>query len=126
AFTVPTLLPEQPRPFAFGKTTRSRISGWAQKAVGDRKVRKKKLGATTRLLALYAVAHTRPDGRLGRAEDGGLHLDKTAAFCTLPPEEVTEHAQLLITADWLTEANTAGGRLRGQLAERVLPLGGLL
>ncbi len=124
--TVPTLLPEQPRPFTFGKTTCARISGWAQKVVGDRKIRKKKLGATTRLLALYAAAHARPDGRLGRAEDGGLHLDQAAAFTALPPEEVAEHAGLLITADWLAEADTAGDRLRGQLAERVLPLGGLL
>ncbi|MET7718838.1 hypothetical protein [Streptomyces sp. NPDC005407] len=124
--TVPTLLPDQPRPFAFGKTTRSRISGWAQKAVGDRKLRKKKLLPATRLLALYTAAHTRPDGRLGHAEDGGIDLDKAAAFCTLPPEEIIEHAELLIAADWLTEADTADGRLRGQLAERVLPLGGLL
>ncbi|WP_372411976.1 hypothetical protein [Streptomyces luteireticuli] len=36
--TVPTLLPGQPLPFAFGKTTRARISGWAQKVVGDRKI----------------------------------------------------------------------------------------
>ncbi|MEW2395941.1 hypothetical protein [Streptomyces sp. NPDC046862] len=126
AFTVPTLLPEQPRLFAFGKTTRSKISGWAQKAVGDRKIRKKKLGATTRLLALYTAAHTRPDGRLGSAEDGGLHLDQVAAFCALPPDQVAEHAGLLVTADWLAEADTAGERLRGQLTERVLPLGGLL
>ncbi|MGW5665255.1 hypothetical protein ACWEWG_35200 [Streptomyces sp. NPDC003758] len=126
AFTVPTLLPEQPRPFAFGKTSRSRISGWAQKVVGDRKIRKKKLGASTRLLALYTAAHTRPDGRLGRAEDGGLHLGKAAALCNLPPGQVAEHAELLIAADWLTEADTAGGTLRGQLTERVLPLAGLL
>ncbi|WP_342778231.1 hypothetical protein [Streptomyces botrytidirepellens] len=126
AITVPTLLPEQPRPFAFGKATRSRISGWAQKTVGDRKLRKKRLAAATRLLALYTAAHTRPDGRLGRPEDGGLHLDKTAAFCALPPEDVIKHAELLITSGWLTEADTAGGKLRGQLTERVLPLGGLL
>lgn len=125
-FTVPALLPEQPRPFTFGKTTRSRISGWAQKAVGDRKIRKKKLGAATRLLALYTAAHTRPDGRLGLPEDGGLPLDRAAAFCALPPDQVAEHAGLLTAADWLTEADTTGGKLRGQLTERVLPLGGLL
>ncbi|MBT2509472.1 hypothetical protein J7I98_27080 [Streptomyces sp. ISL-98] len=124
--TVPTLLPDQPRPFGFGKTTRSRISGWAQKAVGDRKLRKKKLLPATRLLALYTAAHTRPDGRLGRAEDGGIDLDQAAAFCTLPPEEIPEHAELLIAADWLAEADTAAGRLRGRLTERVWPLGGLL
>jgi hypothetical protein len=128
AITVPTLLPEQPRPFVIGKTNRSRVSGWAQKVVGDRKIRKKKLGATTRLLALYTAAHTRPDGRLGRAEDGGLHLDQAAAFCTLPTDQVAEHAELLVAADWLTETetDTAGERLRGQLAERILALGGLL
>ncbi|WP_175409892.1 hypothetical protein [Streptomyces sp. TRM64462] len=126
AFTVPTLLPERPRPFAFGKTTRSRISGWAQKTVGDRKIRKKKAGAATRLLALYTAAHTRPDGRLGRAEDDGLRLDAVAAFCALPPERVAEHIELLVAADWLTDADTAGEWLRGRLTERVLPLSGLL
>ncbi len=126
ALTVPALLPEQPRSFTFGKTTRARISGWAQKVVGDRKIRKKKATAATRLLALYTAAHTRPDGRLGPAEDSGLPLDQVAAFCALPPEEVAEHAELLVAADWLTETDTAGGRLRGQLTERVLPLSGLL
>ncbi|MFH9424316.1 hypothetical protein [Streptomyces sp. NPDC017529] len=123
AFTVPALLPGQPRPFAFGKVARSRISGWAQKVLGDRKIRKKKLGAPTRLLALYTAAHTRPDGRLGRAEDGGLDLDLAAAFCTLRADQVPEHAALLVTADWLTEADTTTGCLRGRLAERVWPLG---
>ncbi|MCQ8772086.1 hypothetical protein [Streptomyces telluris] len=126
AVTVPTLLPGQPRPFAFGKTTRARISGWAQKVVGDRKIRKKKATSATRLLALYTAAHTRPAGHLGRAEDDGLHLDPAAAFCTLPPDQIAEHAALLIAADWLTEAGTAEGRLRGRLTERILPLGGLL
>ncbi|GAA0300964.1 hypothetical protein ACKI1I_28745 [Streptomyces turgidiscabies] len=126
AITVPTLLPEQIRPFAFGKTTRAKLSGWAQKIVGDRKIRKKKLGAATRLLALYAAAHTRPDGRLGNTEDDGIHLDQAAAFTALSPEQVAEHAQLLVTADWFTEADTDHGMLRGRLAERVLPLGGLL
>ncbi|GAA2390262.1 hypothetical protein GCM10010420_12470 [Streptomyces glaucosporus] len=126
AFTVPTLLPEQSRPFAFGKTTRSRISGWAQKAVGDRKLRKRKLGAATRLLALYTAAHARPDGCLGHLEDGGLRLDAVAAFTALPSDHIAEHAELLVTADWLAEAGTAQGVLRGRLTERVLPLGGLL
>lgn len=124
--TVPALLPEQPRPFDFGKTTRARISGWAQKVVGDRKIRKKKLGAAARLLALYTAAHTRPDGRLGRIEDGGLNLKEVAVFCALPSDQVIEHAELLITADWLTEADTDGGKLSGQLTERILLLGGLL
>ncbi len=125
-FTVPTLLPEQPRPFAFGKATRSRISGWAQKVVGDRKIRKKKLGAATRLLALYTAAHARSDGHLGHLEDGGLPLDEIAAFAALPPDHITEHAELLVTAGWLAEADASGETLRGRLTERILPLGGLL
>ncbi|MEU5127910.1 hypothetical protein [Streptomyces mobaraensis] len=126
AVTVPALLPDRPRPFDFGKTTRARISGWAQKVVGDRKLRKKKATAVTRLLALYTVAHTRPDGRLGRAEDDGLALDQVAAFCSLPPDRIGEHTERLLAADWLTEADTTGDRLRGQLAERALPLSGML
>ncbi|WP_329126398.1 hypothetical protein [Streptomyces sp. NBC_01465] len=124
--TVPLLLPGSPTELSIGKTNRARISGWAQKVVGDRKIRKKKLGAATRLLALYTAVHTRPDGRLGTAEDNGLPLDAVAAFCTLPPAEVGEHADLLIAADWLAEADVDGDKLRGQLAERSLPLGGLL
>ncbi len=126
AVTIPSLLPTQSGPLSFGKTTRSRISGWAQKAVDDRKIRKKKLGATTRLLALYTAAHSRPVGFLGRAEDGGLGPEQVAAFCTLSPDQVAEHAELLVTADWLAEADTAHGMLRGRLTERVLPLSGLL
>ncbi|WP_236573214.1 hypothetical protein [Streptomyces sp. GS7] len=53
-------------------------------------------------------------------------MDQVAAFCTLPPEQVAEHAELLIAADWLAEADTTGDRLRGQLTERILPLSGLL
>ncbi|MBO8202718.1 hypothetical protein JW613_31245 [Streptomyces smyrnaeus] len=124
--TVPSLLPDRPRPFTFGKTTRSRISGWAQKAAGDRKIRKKKLSTATRLLALYTAAHARPDGHLGHAGHGGLRLDQAAAFCALPPKAITEHAELLTAAEWLTEADTSQGTLRGRLAERVLPLGGRL
>ncbi|MFE5257042.1 hypothetical protein [Streptomyces coelicoflavus] len=125
--TVPTLIPTQPRPFFFGKVTRARLSGWAQKVVGDRKLRKKKAAAATRLLAVYTAAHSRPDGCLGGTdEDAGLALDTVASFCALRPEEVAEHAGLLVAAGWLAEeADTTDGRLRARLAERVLPLSGL-
>ncbi|MEG3629386.1 hypothetical protein [Streptomyces poriticola] len=125
--TVPSLLPAGPRPFPFGKVTRARLSGWAQKAVGDRRLRKKKPGAATRLLAVYTAAHSRPDGRLGSPEDDdGLGLDAVASFCALRPEDVAAHTERLVGADWLAEAGTDGGRLRGRLAERVLTLSGLL
>ncbi|MFJ7229473.1 hypothetical protein ACIQVF_07945 [Streptomyces tendae] len=126
--TVPSLLADAPRPFAFGKVTRARLSGWAQKVVGDRKLRKKKAGAATRLLAVYTAAYSRPGGCLGGVgEDAGLALDEVAQFCGLRPEEVAEHAGLLAAAGWLAqEADTTDGRLRARLAERVLPLSGLL
>ncbi|MET9183000.1 hypothetical protein ABZX88_33055 [Kitasatospora aureofaciens] len=124
--TVPSLLPRAPYPFTFGKSTRPKLSGWAQKAVGDRKLRKKKAGAATRLLALYTAAHTRPDGHLGHPEDGGIPLQAAAAFCAVPVEEISEHAGQLVATEWLTEADTADTLLRGRLAARVWPLGGLL
>ncbi|MCM8552149.1 hypothetical protein [Streptomyces sp. STCH 565 A] len=125
--TVPALLLDAPRPFSFGKVTRARLSGWAQRTVGDRKLRKKKSGAGTRLLAVYTAAHSRPDGRLGGAgEDEGLGLDAVTGLCGLPPGDVAEHAGLLVAADWLADGEVVGGRLRGRLAERVLPLSGLL
>jgi hypothetical protein len=82
--------------------------------------------ATRDCRVLDTAAHTRPDGRLGGAEDEGLDLGAVAAFCAVRREDVTEHAGLLITADWLSGADAAGGRLHGRLAERVLPRGGLL
>ncbi len=128
--TVPSLLPAETRPLPFGKVTRARLSGWAQKVVGDRKLRKKKAGAATRLLAVYTAAHSRPDGRLGERVEGaagdGAGLDAVASFCGLRPEDVAEHAEVLVAAGWLTEADIAGGRLRGRLGERILPLSGLV
>ncbi|MFI0241814.1 hypothetical protein [Streptomyces sp. NPDC016845] len=145
SFTVPALLPAEPRPFTFGKSTRSRLSGWAQRTVGDRKIRKKKLGATCRLLALYTAAHSSFDGSLaypgpggsgdcdggdgsGDGGTGGLALDQAAVFCALTADQVAEHVELLVTADWLAEAevDAAAGRLRGRLSKRVLPLGALV
>ncbi|WP_236653599.1 hypothetical protein [Streptacidiphilus melanogenes] len=126
ALTVPSLLPDQPRLLGFGKATRSKISGWAQKVVGDRKMRKKKAGVQTKLLALYTAAHTRPDGHLGRDQGSGLGLAQAAAFCALPEDGIAEHVDVLVAADWLTDATARDGRLPGRLTERVLPLGGLL
>jgi hypothetical protein len=126
AFTVPQLLPDQPRRLDFGKTTRSRISGWAQKVTGDRKLRKKKAGPATRLLALYTAAHTRPDGHLGHPRETGVDLARAAAFATLTVDQVAEHVDVLVSADWLTDTTIRDGRLSGRLTERVLPLGGRL
>ncbi|MEV0442895.1 hypothetical protein AB0I46_28615 [Streptomyces spectabilis] len=124
--TLPTLQSGQPDPFTFSKTSRSRISGWAQKVVGDRKIRKKKAGPATLLLALYTAAHTRPDGRLAHPEGDGLPLHRLAAVCAVPPDQLAEHTDLLVAADWLTEATLKEQHLHGRLSERILCLGGLL
>ncbi|MET8827269.1 hypothetical protein ABZX40_14925 [Streptomyces sp. NPDC004610] len=112
-----------PSPSARPPAPRSPAGPRRRSATGN--PRKKKATTPDRLLALYTAAHSRPDGRLGPGDDG-LDLDRAAEFTTLPPAEITGYAQLLVAADWLTEAETAGGRLRGRLAERVLPVGGLL
>ncbi|WP_382466493.1 hypothetical protein ACFIN9_40850 [Streptomyces noursei] len=44
----------------------------------------------------------------------------TAAWASL------KNAELLVSADSLAEADIVDGRLRGQLTERILPLGRLL
>ncbi|MEU2360106.1 hypothetical protein [Streptomyces noursei] len=44
----------------------------------------------------------------------------------MAPEAIGEHAELLVAADSLAEADIVDGRLRGQLTERILPLGRLL
>ncbi|MGH4035308.1 hypothetical protein ACQB60_41115 [Actinomycetota bacterium Odt1-20B] len=134
AFTVPALLPDQPIPFAFafafafafGKTHRARISGWAQKVIGDRTIHKKKLDPATKLLALCTAAHTRDNSQLGSAEGGGLGLDGVDAYCGLSAGGIAAPAELPLNADWFTQVGTTDGRLRGQLAARVLPLAGLL
>ncbi|MFD7169733.1 hypothetical protein [Streptomyces violascens] len=50
----------------------------------------------------------------------------TTPFCALSSGQVAEHTEFLVTTDWLTDAEIHGGRLRARLAERVLPLGGLV
>jgi hypothetical protein len=58
--TVPALLLDQIRPFALDKTTRGRVPGWAQKIAGDRKIRKGKATAATRLSGLAPDKSTWP------------------------------------------------------------------
>ncbi|MFC7219464.1 hypothetical protein ACFQLX_14975 [Streptomyces polyrhachis] len=123
-FALPDLLPDGPAPLVLGKLARTRISGWAQKAANDRKLRKKKAPAGARLLALYCAAHARLDGRLGADPGEGLGLEGVAAVCAVPVEEVAGQAELLVAGGWLAEAEVAGGRLRGRLGERVLALSG--
>ncbi|MFZ4282216.1 hypothetical protein [Streptomyces rhizosphaericola] len=122
--TIPSLMPDEdgPGPFVFGRKTRPKLSGWAQRVVGDKKLRKKRTGADVRLLALALAVRTSADGRLG--PDGeGVEVEPLASWCCVGPEGLEPLVEQLTVADWLTDAEfTADGLLRGRLTERVLPV----
>ncbi len=121
--TVPSLVPHEDDagPFAFGKKLRPKLSGWAQRVVSDKKLRKAKAPAGARLLALTLATRTEADGRLGPGGEG-VGLESLAAWCPVGPDALPHAVDLLIAADWLTDAALSGTGLTGRLAERVLPL----
>ncbi|WP_226599083.1 hypothetical protein [Streptomyces violascens] len=53
--TVPDLVGEAPRPLPFGKTRRSRVSGWTIRTLSAKPV--KKLPSAARLAGLFVAAH---------------------------------------------------------------------
>ncbi|MFC9028946.1 hypothetical protein [Streptomyces arboris] len=119
--TIPSLMPDDDGqgPFDFGRKTRPKLSGWAQRVVGDKKLRKKKTPAATRLLALALAVRTTTDGRLG-PEGEGIDLAVLTSWCAVGPDELEPLVEQLTVADWLEEAAVTDGRLTGRLAERVL------
>ncbi|MER6414595.1 hypothetical protein [Streptomyces humidus] len=121
--TVPSLVPGEDGdgPFAFGKKVRPKLSGWAQKVVSDKKLRKAKAPAGARLLALTLAALTLADGRLGPG-GRGVGLESLAAWCPVDPGELPHLVDLLSAADWVAEAALTDTCLTGRLTERVLPL----
>lgn len=122
--TIPSLLPDgdgDPGPFTFGRKLRPKLSGWAQKIVADKKLRKTKATAAGRLLALTLATQTNAEGRLGPGGQG-LALDSLATWYPLAPGELQPAVEQLTAADWLTEATLTDSRLTGRLTERVLPL----
>ncbi|KOX25090.1 MULTISPECIES: hypothetical protein [unclassified Streptomyces] len=123
SLTVPSLAPREDGegPFAFGKKTRSKLSGWAQKVVADKKLRKTKATAPVRLLALALAAQTRADGRLGPGGEG-IALEDLTTWCPVGPGDLQQLVGRLVAADWLAEADLTATCLTGQLTERVLPL----
>ncbi|MFB6717297.1 hypothetical protein ACFCZY_37600 [Streptomyces sp. NPDC056237] len=87
--TVPSLAPHEDRtgPFTFGKKMRPKLSGWAQKIVSDKKLRKAKATAGTRLLALTLATQTNAPGRLG-PNGQGITLNALAAWIPTGPGEL--------------------------------------
>ncbi|MFE0872902.1 hypothetical protein [Streptomyces rochei] len=121
--TVPSLVPreDQAGPFTFGKKMRPKLSGWAQKVISDKKLRKAKATAVTRLLALTLATQTNASGRLGPGGQG-IDLQGLAAWVPLDSGELQHLVDQLTHADWLTDAALTDTHLTGQLTERVLPL----
>ncbi|MGW2088903.1 hypothetical protein [Streptomyces sp. NPDC001880] len=121
--TVPSLVPREdsPGPFTLGRKLRPKLSGWAQRVVSDKKLRKAKTAAATRLLALTLATQTSASGRLGPGGTG-IALDSLAALCPVDPGELQHMIDQLTAADWLTEAAVTDTHLTGQLTERILPL----
>ncbi|MFI2425374.1 hypothetical protein ACH5A7_14925 [Streptomyces sp. NPDC018955] len=121
--TVPSLVPPEggTGPFAFGKKTRPKLSGWAQRVVSDKKLRKTKAAAGTRLLALTLATRTDASGRLG--PDGeGVPLDDLTTRVPVGSGELEDLIDRLTAADWLTDTILTDTHLTGRLTERVLPL----
>jgi hypothetical protein len=121
--TVPSLAPREDGtgPFTFGKKMRPKLSGWAQKVISDKKLRKAKATAATRLLALTLATQTGASGRLG--PDGhGIALDALIAWVPVDTGELKHLVDQLTAADWLTDAHLTDTHLTGQLTDRVLPL----
>ncbi|MFJ4970610.1 hypothetical protein [Streptomyces sp. NPDC088755] len=121
--TVPSLvpLPGAPGPFTFGKKMRPKLSGWAQRAVGDKKLRKARTGAATRLLVLALAIRTSTDGGLG-ADGRGIALETLASWCAVDVGELEPLVEQLTEKDWLAEAAFTDTQLTGRVSERVLPL----
>jgi hypothetical protein len=120
--TVPSLTPgpDGAGAFSFGKVTRARVSGWTQRVVSDRKLRKGKTPAAVRLLALSLAAHTTTDGRLGPGGEG-VEVETLASLCATEADEFGPLVERLTVVDWLSDAEITGDRLTGRLTERVLP-----
>ncbi|GGY29683.1 hypothetical protein [Streptomyces anulatus] len=120
---VPSLTPDEsdPGPFTFGRKMRPKLSGWAQRVVGEKKLRKAKTAADARLLALALATGVSLDGQLG-PEGEGLPLEDLASWCAVTPAELLELVDRLTATDWLTEVAVTDTVLTGRLTERVLPL----
>ncbi|HWU06066.1 MAG TPA: hypothetical protein VN520_06685 [Streptomyces sp.] len=120
---VPSLLPHGGGrgPFDFGKAARAKLSGWTQKAVGERTLRKKKAPAAVRLLALACAAHSSADGRLGPF-GRGLEIETLAGLCAVDSSQLGDLVEQLTVVEWLTNVSVSDTHVSGRLCDRVLAL----
>lgn len=121
--TVPSLVPgdDGTGPLSFGRKMRPKLSGWAQRVVSDKKLRKSKASPGARMLALALAARTSFDGRLG-ADGQGVDLAALTAWCPVEWEELPALVERLVATKWLAESDVTDTRITGQVSERILPL----
>ncbi len=121
--TVPSLVPgkDGTGPFTFGRKTRPKLSGWAQRAVSDKKLRKAKAPADARLLAVTLATWTDDVGRLGPG-GRGVTLDALTTRVPVDADGLRDLVDRLTAADWLTDTTLTDTHLTGRLTERLLPL----
>lgn len=100
---------------------RPKLSGWAQKVISDKKLRKARATADTRLLALTLATQTEVAERLGPG-GRGIALHALSAWVPMGSGELQHLVGQLTAADWLVEAALTESRLTGRLTDRVLPL----
>lgn len=120
--TVPSLAPDgdDPAPFSFGKKTRAKLSGWAQRGVSEKKLRKGKAPAPVRLLALTLATRTDTEGALGAGGEG-LAVESVLAQVPVERNALPDLVDRLTQADWLTDAAVTDSHVTGRLTERALP-----
>ncbi|MFJ8159987.1 hypothetical protein ACIRBY_03550 [Streptomyces sp. NPDC096136] len=123
SITVPSLVPPEdgPGPFTFGKKMRPKLSGWAQRVVSDKKLRKAKASAGVRLLALTLATQAGAAGELGSGGQG-IALESLSERVAVDPGELRHLVDELTAAEWLTAPVVTDTHLTGRLTERVLPL----
>ncbi|MYV65388.1 hypothetical protein GT043_05395 [Streptomyces sp. SID2131] len=122
AITVPSLVPREEGmyPFTFSKKLRPKLSSWAQKVVSDRKLRKAKDGAATRLLALTLAAWTDHQGCIG-SDGQGIALCDLVIGVPVDSGTLRRAIDHLTATGWLAEADLTPTGLTGRVSEHALP-----
>ncbi|GHF33254.1 hypothetical protein GCM10018772_68600 [Streptomyces fumanus] len=100
---------------------RAKLSGWVQKVISDKKLRKAKTTADTRLLALTLATQTDASGILGPGGQA-IALNALTAWVPVDSGELQHLVDQLTQADWLTDTALTDAQLTGQLTEGVLLL----
>ncbi|MER5950222.1 hypothetical protein ABT127_29645 [Streptomyces sp. NPDC001904] len=87
--TVPSLSPQegQELTLTFSKKLRPKPSGWVQKVLANKKLRKKKATAATRLPALTLATHSDMSGPLGPGAQG-IDLSRLAVHVPVDAGEL--------------------------------------